>query len=313
MVSECHSVVRAPAARVTRLDSCCTPVDSACAFATTSGFVTLTLTKVFQERQDALRLNANGDICLDKPKRPILRWYEASIEFCNVDPELFNIVSNEPLILNDADVPVAIGWCTLPDSNAGANFGLEFWTGTEEDECDENGIKYGYGQLFCVTQGTIGDVTIGNSDVTFTVTGITKAPNNWGLGPYNVVINLSGDNEGFPGPRYEEADPHAHKCFFWTELPPPPGFCGCQELTPVLSVTPTSGPAATPRVMTFPLDPNGGSMLPAVVDWGDASPLVVVTSGTTLNHNYVAGSYTATFRSLAYSAPTYTSVALTVS
>ena len=313
MVAVCHSVVRAPAARVTRLNSCCEVVDSACAFATTESFVDITLTKVLQERQDAFQLNANGDICVDKPKPPILRWYEVVITFCGVDPELFNIVSAEPLVLNDAVTPEAIGWCTLPDSAASANFGLEFWTGTDEDGCEDDEVDYGYGQLFCVKQGMIGDVTIANGVINFTVSGITQVPNAWGTGPYNVLINETGANAGFPGPLLSAANPNAHKCFFWTKLPPPVGACGCQDLTPVLAVLPLAGVSPLNVTLTIPTGADGEVLVPGVVDWDDASPLEEVTSGTTVPHTYAAaGTYNATYRSTAYSAPTYTSANIVV-
>lgn len=313
MTSECHSVIRAPAARVTRLDACGAPVDSTCAYAVTSGFITITLTKVYQERQDALRLNANGDICVDKPKAPILRWYEVAIEFCNVDPELFNIVSAEPLILNDAVAPVAVGWCTLPGSAESVNFALEFWVGTEDEGCDDGAVTYGYGILPRVIQGTIGDVAIGNDVVTFTVTAITRAGNDWGTGPYNVLVNESGVNAGFPGPLLTAIDTQAHKCFFWTELPPPDGQCGCQDLTPILQVLPLLGTTAVARVLTFPLDADGVPILPGVVDWG-VGALQAVTSGTTVNHSYAApGSYTVRYKPTGFSSPTYVSVPITVS
>jgi hypothetical protein len=314
MVAVCHSVVRAPSARVTRLNNCCEFVSTGCDYATTESFVDITLTKVMQERQDALQLNANGDICVDKPKRPILRWYEVVVTFCNVDPELFNIVSNEPLVMNDAVVPEAIGWCTLPDSNEAANFGLEFWTGTDESGCEDGDEDFGYGLLSCIKQGTIGNVTIANGVVNFTVTGITQVPNAWGTGPYNVIINETGANAGFPGPLLSAMNPNAHKCFFWTELPPPPGQCGCQDGTPLVTVSPLAGAAPLAVTMTFPLDANGDPILPAVINWDDLSALEEVTTGTSVGHNYaLAGTYTPTFRPTGYSAPTYTSADVVVS
>lgn len=313
MVAQCHSVVRAPAARVTRLGPCGEILDSACAFAVTSSFVDITLTRVNQDRQDALQLNANGDICVDKPKAPILRWYEVVITFCNVDPELFNIVSAEPLILDDSVTPEAVGWCSFPDSAAASNFGLEFWTGTEDEGCDDDETVYGYGLLPRLTQGVIGDVTIANGVVNFTVTAITRPGNQWGTGPYNVIINETGANAGLPGPLLLPVASGAHKCFQWTKLGPPLSQCGCQDLTPAFQVLPTSGAAATPRVATFPLDADGQPILPAVIDWGDLTADTTVTSGTTANHSYIAGSYTATYRPLDESAPTYRSATITVS
>ena len=316
MVAQCHSVVRAPAARVTRLGPCGELLLEECAFAVTESFVDITLTKVLQDRQDALQLNANGDICVDKPKPPILRWYEVLITFCNVDPELFNIVSAEPLILDDSLVPEAVGWCTLPDSPSASNFALEFWTGTEDEGCDDDDTIYGYGILPRITQGMIGDISIANGVINFTVTAITRPGNQWGVGPYNVIINETGVNAGLPAPLLLAIDPTAHKCFQWTKLGPPEGFCGCQSLLPadlVFDVAPLLGAAAVPRAATFPLDPDGNPLLPGVIDWGDLTADTVVTSGTTTNHTYIAGSYTATYRWTGGSGTTYTSALITVS
>jgi hypothetical protein len=311
MPSVCHSVVRAPAARVTRLGPCGELSETGCDFATTSSFVDITLTKVLQDRQDALQLNANGDICVDKPKAPILRWYEVTITFCNVDPELFNIVSAEPLVLNDAATPEAIGWCTLPDSPSASNFALEFWTGTDDDDCDDDDVTYGYGLLPRIVQGMIGDVTITNGNINFTVTGITRGANQWGTGPYNVIINESGPNIGLPGPLLTAVNVNSHKCFFWTLLPPPEGVCGCQDLTQPFQVLPLTGLASVIRTATFPtLD--GEVLLPGVIDWGDLTADSLVTSGTTLTHTYVAGTYTATYRATGQSGVTYTSATITV-
>lgn len=313
MPSVCHSVVRAPAARVTRLGACGEVLDTGCDYATTESFVEITLTRTWQERQDAFQLNANGDSCVDVPKAPFLRWYEVSIQFCNVDPELFNIVSAEPLVLNDAVVPQAIGWCTLPDSPSAANFALEFWTGTEDDACDDDEVEYGYGVLPRIAQGMIGDVTISNAVITFTVTGITRSGNQWGVGPYNVLINETGPNAGLPGPLLEAMNPNSHKCFFWTKLPPPDGACGCQDVTPVLAVSPLTGLTSVPRTATFPLGPDGDPLLPAVIDWDDLTSPQTVTSGTSVNHSYAApGTYNATYRPLGQSSPTYTSANIVV-
>jgi hypothetical protein len=284
MPSVCHSVVRAEVARVTRLGPCGEILDTACAFAVTSGFVDITLTKVFQERQDALQLNANGDICVDKPKAP-----------------------------NDATTPEAIGWCTLPDSAASSNFALEFWTGTEDEGCDDESVTYGYGLLPRVVQGSIGDVTIANGVINFTVTAITRPGNQWGVGPYNVIINETGLNAGLPGPLLTAVNTQSHKCFMWTLMPPPAAACGCQDLTPLLTVAPLAGSDPLLVTLTFPLDDNGDPILPGVVDWDDGGAEEEVTSGTTVQHTYVAaGTYTPTYRPTGSSSPTYVSADVVV-
>jgi hypothetical protein len=161
----------------------------------------------------------------------------------------------------------------------------------------------------------IGDISIANGVINFTVSAITRPGNQWGVGPYNVILNETGANAGLPRPLLLPIDPSAHKCFQWTKLGPPEGFCGCQSLAPadlVFSVTPTSGVAATPRVATFPVDPNGDPLLPGIIDWGDLTADTVVTSGTSINHTYVAGSYVPTYRWTGGSGTTYTSPTITV-
>lgn len=308
MASVCHSVVRAPAARVTRLGACGEVLDSACAYGTTNSFVDITLNKVFQERQDALQLNANGDICVDKPKAPILRWYEVIIQFCNVDPELLNIVSAEPLILNDAVAPQAIGFGSSPASVAASNFALEFWTGTEDEGCSGTSVIYGYGLLPRIVQGVIApNGPIGNGVVNFTVTGITRGANQWGQGPYNVVTNETGANAGFPTTLLTALPASWHKAFLWTKLAPPIGVCGCQDLTPTVTVAPGAGVSPLLVTLTFPTLPGGASTLPAVIDWGDATPLQTVTAGVNTTHNYVgAGVRNVKYKPLGFSSPTYT-------
>lgn len=314
MASECHSVVRAPALRVTRLDECGIPVETACSSATSSGFVEIALTKVLQERQDALQLTANGDICVDVPKAPILRWYEANIQFCRLDPELLNIMTADPLVLNDAADPVAVGW----DTNVGdielSNFGLEFWVGTEDESCDDGSVVYGYGLLPWMRQCYLTDVTIGNAVATWTVNAITRGNSQWGVGPYNVLINESGLNAGLPGPMLTAIGSTTHKRFFWTLLPPPASDCGCTPVAPELEVTPLLGAAPLNVTVTFPVDSNGDPLLPAVIDWDDLTANTTVTAGTDTAHNFtVPGSYTITYRLTTQSGPTWTSQEVVVS
>lgn len=312
MPSQCLPLLQFDAVRVTRLTNCGEVIDTECAYATSESVVTLSMTNNNQDRQEFLQLNGKGEICVDATVEPQLRWINFELTFCKVDPELFSIVTGEPLVLSDAAVPVAIGWNTTQEGPLNSFFALEGWTLTG-DSCDDGVADYGYFLLPFARGAQLSDVTLENGNINFTVTGRTTRNPLWGTGPYNVRIIEAVTDLGEPAPLLTPMLPTQHRRMFWTELPPPAGVCGCQDLTPAVLVAPLPGLAAVPRVMTFPLDPaDGSSMLPAYVDWGDASPSVLVTSGTTLNHNYVIGTYTATFRSLKYSSPTYTSATITV-
>lgn len=314
MASECLPVLQFDVARVTRLDQCGEPVDSACAYAVSEGVITLAMTNNNQDRQEYLQLNGQGEICVDEAKEPQLRWINFELTFCNVDPELFNIITAEPLVLSDAVDPVAIGWDTTTDAPLNSYFALEAWTNTGGDSCEDGTTDYGYFLLPFAVGGQVSDITLENAVINFTVTGRTKKNPLWGTGPYNVRVIEAVLDQGEPAPLLTAVGPKVHRRQFWTELPPPPGDCGCQDLTPVLAVLPLAGAAPLAVTATFPLDPDGDAILPAYIDWGDASASELVTSGLTAPHTYtLAGSYTAVYRPLAFSSPNYTSATVVVS
>lgn len=313
MASECLPVLQFDSVRLTRLNSCGAVVDTECAYATSEALVTLAMTNNNQERQEFVQLNGKGEICVDATVEPQLRWINIELTFCRVDPELFSIATGESLVLSDATEPVAIGWDTTQEGPLNSSFALEGWalTGT----CPDGSPKYAYFLMPFVKGGQVGDLTLENGNINFTLLGRTSRDSAWGVGPYNVRVIEAVTDNGEPAPLLTAIGASTHRRMFWTELPPPPSVCGCQDLTPEVEVLPLAGAAPLAVTMTFPLDPaDGSSLLPAYVDWGDASPVELITTGTTANHNYAApGSYTATFRTLKYSAPTYTSAAVVVS
>lgn len=313
MASQCLPVLQFDVARVTRLNNCGTPVDSTCAYAVSEGVITLAMTNNNQDRQEYLQLNGQGDICVDEAKEAQLRWINFELTFCNVDPELFNIITAEPLVLNDNPAPVAIGWDTTQDAPLNSYFALEAWTNTGGDSCLDGTADYGYFVLPFAVGGQVSDITLENANINFTITGRTKRSSLWGTGPYNVRIIEAVLDLGEPAPLLTAIGPKVHRRQFWTELPPPANSCGCLDLTPAVAVIPLVATAATLRTMTFPLDPDGVPLVPGYIDWGDATPSVLVTAGTTATHTYAVGSYTATYRTLVYSAPTYRSATITAS
>lgn len=315
MASQCLPLLQFDSVRVTRLDRCGAVVDSACAYAVSEGVISLAMTENLQDRQEFLQLNGKGIICSDETVEPQLRWINFELTFCNVDPELLNIITAEPLVLNDAVSPVAIGWDTTTDAALNSFFGLEGWTNTGGDGCDDGTPDYGIFIMPFAQGARISNVvTLENANINFTVTGRTRKNSLWGTGPYNVRIIESGVDAGEPAPLLTAIGPKVHRRQFFTELPPPPGKCGCQDLTPTVVVSPLAGAAPLLVTLTFPLDPDGDPILPAYIDWGDASASQLVTTGVDVTHTYtLAGNYTAVFRPLAFSSPNYTSATVVVS
>lgn len=306
MPSICYPVLRVPAVRLTKLDACGEVVDSTCSTATSSGIITIEQAAELEDRQDYFTLNADAQPCITDTSPPILKWITVTITFCQVDPELYNIATAEPLVLNDATpTPVAVGFRTRQGSVNNSNFAFEAWTRIGgSNNCSDGEVQYGYFLLPWVVEGMVGDLTLENGAATFTVTGRTQPNSLWGVGPYNV-IRLA---DGTPSPLLVPIASGDHRHMQVTTMPPPAVTCGCTDVTPTLTVLPLAG--ADPLDVTLTV-PTG--TLPAFIDWDDGSPVEEVTAGATVPHTYAAaGSYTVTYMSAGASGATYTSAPVVV-
>lgn len=315
MATDCFTPIRVPGIRVTRLTSCGAIDDDGCASGRTSGIITITIEKEVVDRQGDPQLNANGDICDDTTKAEQRRWYNVTVEFCQVDPQILNIMTDEPLVLDDtAPTPNVVGFRTRRGSVNTSNFALEWWTGLGGDTACTGGTqKYGYALMPFLSEGVMTIPTFQNDRANFTVTARTKFNSLWGTGPYNVLINQSGANVGNPGPLLTAITASDDFHIQTTTLPPPTfDQCGCTDVTPAAAVLPLAGVAPLAVVFTIPLSGDGTVLLPGIIQW-ETGVTEVVTSGTTVNHNYAAAGVKAfTYRPTQESAPTYTAT-ITVS
>jgi hypothetical protein len=75
-------------------------------------------------------------------------------------------------------------------------------------------------------EGTLGDVTVENGPVNFTIKAITSEGNDWGVGPYNVV----NTRLGVPSPLLTAIPTSRHRHLQLTTLAPPAVVCGCHSL-----------------------------------------------------------------------------------
>lgn len=309
MASQCLPLLLFDAVRVTKLTSCGAVNDTGCSYATSTGVISMSMEPENVDRQEYLQLNGQGLICVDETVERQLKWLNVELQFCNVDPELFNIITSETLVLNDAVAPLAVGWDTTTAGPITSYFALEGWTNTGSDSCTDNQPEYGYFLLPFLVGAQVGNVTLENGNINFTVTARTRFRSLWANGPYNVrYIEAAGPTSGVPATLLTSIGSTVHRRMFWTELPPPPTFCGCQDVTPTLAVTPLSATAATLRTATIPIDPATGVGFAGYITWGDASAPTLIAAGTvSATHTYAVGTYTATFKPTSYSTPTYTS------
>jgi hypothetical protein len=201
------------------------------------GIISIAMTKEYEARQEFFVKNGDGVFCVRETNPPILKWINLVLTFCNVDPELVNIMSAEPLVLNDAVSPVSTGYSTQEGSAANVNFAFEGWTRiTGASVPCTGGQEYGYTLFPWVVEGTIGDVTYENGAANFVLNARTKAGGGWGTGPYMVDYSDNPAGSTTRIPLLTPIGALQHDRMFLTRLAPPTAACGCQQLS---SLTPS--------------------------------------------------------------------------
>lgn len=224
----CAKPLQGDTLRVTRLDECGNPEYGDCAFATSDGYVSVTLTPNVEEGERFFQRTANGNTIINQRSKPTLNWYDVTAVFAEVDPELFTIMTNLDPYLDDQDN--VIGFPVTESKFATANFALELWMGNAEEECLPGDAYpfYGYNLLPWVVEGALmEDLEITNGMINFTIVGRTRKGTPWGVGPYDVVR----DAASVPSPLFTAIPSDTHHLPIWTQLAPPEAVCGCQSLS----------------------------------------------------------------------------------
>ena len=225
-------LVRGRTMRVTKTDGCCAPAYGPDNQVVTDGFVSVALTANITDAEEITVVNANGKTCVRDPGCPEFNGYGVEIVFCEVSPCLFSLVTGQPVVLDAAGNIVGFRM-NSSISVCDTGFALEVWMGVPGVACAGDAGAYGYLLLPCLQGGVIGDFTIENAAITFTIQGAnTKEGNGWGVGPYKVVGDGSGTAGGPAQALPMPLDPDDHLYAVFTTIPPPEPTGGCVELLP---------------------------------------------------------------------------------
>jgi hypothetical protein len=274
-------LVRGRTMRVTAVDGCCSPAYGEDAQVVTDGFVSVALTANINTPDEIVITNANGKTCVRDTGCPEFQGYGVEITFCEVSPCLFSLVTGQPTVLNAAGDVVGFRMNSSV-SVCDQGFALEVWMGVPGVACTGDAGGYGYLLLPCLQGGVIGDFTIENAAITFTVTGAnTKDGNGWGYGPYQVVEDAAGDPSYLPLP----LDPDDHLYVSFTTIPPPEPTDGCVALEEPVLEPATGATAGTPGFWTPPASQPPVDAAAATAAAVVANPVTAWTPG-----QYVAGS-----------------------
>lgn len=229
MTSVCMKPVGGTRMRLTKVDSCGAPITGVGSCSIVSkGFVSVARTAQFADPDEFVVKNAGGEIALNERSAPAFQWYNFEITFVEVDPEIVNLLTGSPLVLDDSATPQAVGWRTREGANVNANVALEVWTRMGGQACVGATTQYGYYVAPFVVEGYVGDLTFENGPASFVVTGArSKGGAGWGTGQYNVVNKLTAPLGPTKLLTAMTAADHDH--FQMTTLAPPavPATCGC--------------------------------------------------------------------------------------
>lgn len=224
----CTSYLQGRVIRATKLDTCGAPVEGPCSTITSKGFISVAIDIDEAAGNEIAPVLADGTRCYYYTSPKQLNSIKITIEFCQVDPELFNLMTGAPLVLDDSAIPQSIGFTTDSASYGVANVAMELWTNLKDGGCaDAAGRKWGYYLTPWLHQGTVTKPTIENDAINFTVSeAMTRDGNQWGVGPYDIQL----DNASAPSPLFSALASTVHDLIMPVNLAPPTPICGCQEL-----------------------------------------------------------------------------------
>lgn len=236
MSSPRFNVVKGKRLRATRTDECGMPQAGPASQLVTKGFVTAQWARVQNDAEDLELKNAEGEVCVSDRTKAALKWFTLTLTLCDVDPELINFFTDDPLILDHANNPIGVS--LGEQSVEGKGVAVEIWAGTGRGDCavptDDSVFanpsaltRYGYWVAPAIVEGQLGDIEIGASAASFTVSGITNRAPRWGRGPYEV---MAGDALNTPSRLLSPFTEKRHVDLFSTTIAPPPVTEGATEL-----------------------------------------------------------------------------------
>lgn len=252
MGNTCFPLVRGRVMRATRLDECGRIADRECSSIATDGFVSVALTANIETGDDINVTNAAGRTCAKDEAEPTFNGYGVAITFCDVNPELYAMLTGQAVVYNaDGD---AVGFrVNSKVRTSKANFALEVWSNVPGVACTDPNASgsFGYTLLPFIKGGVLGDFTIENGAVTFTLTNAaTKDGNAWGVGPYDIAPGVGG----VAGPLLEALDINDHLHVQYTTVAPPEPGCNCLASGPAATGATAGDPATLTPADSYPPD-----------------------------------------------------------
>lgn len=210
----CDLIANLDVVRVTRVSNCGAPISGPNAFVSEC-VASIAMNPNIDTPDDILYRAANGTLCGVKRGCPTLLGYDLEFNFFQVSPQLTDVMTNQPIVLDADGEPVGTDSCNIV---CDSGFALEFWSELVGQNCNEDGVtRYLYTLFPWVSNAYITDLSIGSEQVAFQLLGSSRAGGAWGVGPYNVVENAAG----VPSPMLTPLGASCHRRMQITTIAPP--------------------------------------------------------------------------------------------
>lgn len=220
----CAAPIKGSHLRIVKVDDCGAPVTGAESLTiVTKGFVQVVSEPDYEDGEEFVERNADGELCVNQKDRPSLKRFALTVDWCEVDPVLAAYVMSARLLDTASPAITGTGWA-MSEGEAENKFSMEVWQRVAgSGACDPSGAqRYIYNAWPHVGNVQVGSYTIENARSTLQFISETfPASVLWDDGP--------GATSWLPtGVVVEDTD---HWLWNITTEPPPTAACGPTTLT----------------------------------------------------------------------------------
>jgi hypothetical protein len=216
----CAAPIQGTRMRIIRLDSCGAPVTGAGGLIVTDGFVQAEITQQYEDGTEYQLRNAQGAFCVNDTGPDQFRRVDLTIQFCQVDPDIVNLITGATVVVTGAPATGTGFWVT--EGNVTQRFSLEIWQNVSGEACGTGSVQravyWAFPHLYA---GRFNDFTIQDDVLEWSLSAKSRiASPSWGTGPGSAPDWISA------------VPPGAHFGFNIAALPlPATTGCGAVTLT----------------------------------------------------------------------------------
>lgn len=229
----CGAHLKPCAIRATRLDENCQFVTGPNNSVTTSALIRLEITPDIEEGEEITQRNGCGEICVTTKDKDEIKRLDAELELCLRDPELIEILTGNPLVLDEEGDTIG-GCMRLGQVNCYGAF-LEIWVKvvgkTGKCQATEDGETINWARyIYPCARFTLGGNTFENGLNNLELTGTIEA----------IPFPLDGPFSDWPGA--DDLTGDDLECWAYDAEGPPEVGCGYSAIEVPEDANDSGGP-----------------------------------------------------------------------